>query len=144
MFTVRIAAGGGSKMLPFLLQTLKKASREGRVDAALCAGRADLLIVPRGAAAEGEARCRLTVGFPGGDVCCGLGPGNTLTLSSIREDGAMLSLERELRTLGGRLLEMQEIPVTLERAAEPEPEALLAAAGAMLLLGADTAQGLRL
>ena len=147
MYSVHIAPGGSRKTLPFLENAIKKASREGLVDAALCAGKADLLIVPRGAAADREARCRLTVGAEGsgsGDVRCGLGEGDDLTLSSIRADGAMLSLRRDLRTLGGALLEPQEIPVTLETAREPEPEAVLAAAGAMLLLGADPSAGLRL
>ena len=146
MFSVHIAPGGSRKTLPYLENAIKKASREGLVDAALCAGKADLLIVPRGAAADREARCRLTVGAEGhgGDVRCGLGEGDDLTLSSIRADGAMLSLRRDLRTLGGALLEPQEIPVKLETAREPEPEAVLAAAGAMLLLGADPSAGLRL
>ena len=146
MFSVHIAPGGSRKTLPYLENAIKKASREGLVDAALCAGKADLLIVPRGAAADREARCRLTVGAEGrgGDVRCGLGEGDDLTLSSIRADGAMLSLRRDLRTLGGALLEPQEIPVKLETARAPEPEAVLAAAGAMLLLGADPSTGLRL
>ena len=147
MYSVHIASGGSRKTRPYLEKALKNAARQGLVNAALCAGKADLLIVPRGAAADREARCRLTVGAEGsgsGDVRCGLGEGDDLTLSSIRADGAMLSLRRDLRTLGGALLEPQEIPVTLETAREPEPEAVLAAAGAMLLLGADPSAGLRL
>ncbi len=145
MFSVHIAPGGSRKTLPYLEKAIKKASREGLVDAALCAGKADLLIVPRGAEADREARCRLTVGGAGpGDIRCGLGEGDDLTLSSIRSDGAMLSLRRDLYTLGGALLEPQEIPVKLDSAREPEPEAVLAAAGAMLLLGADPSGGLRL
>lgn len=147
MYSVHIAPGGSRKTLPYLEKAIKKASREGLVDAALCAGKADLLIVPRGAEADREARCRLTVGAAGsggGDVRCGLGDGDDLTLSSIRSGGAMLSLQRDLRTLNGTLLEPQEIPVTLETRCEPEPEAVLAAAGAMLLLGADPSAGLRI
>ena len=53
----------------------------------------------------------------------------------------MFTLRRDLRRLDGTLLEAQEIPVTL-RGREPEPEAMLAAAGAMLLLGADPSGGL--
>lgn len=146
MFSVHVAPGGSRKTRPYLEDALKKASREGKVDAALCRGPADLLIVPRGAETRLEARCRLTAGPAAGDgeVTFGLGADRDLTLSSIREDGAMLSLQRELRTLDGNLLEAQEIPVALERRKEPEPEALLAAAGAMLLLGADPSQGLKL
>ena len=148
MFSVHIAPGGSRKTLPYLEKAIKKASREGLVNAALCAGPADLLILPRGAASTADARCRLRVGSapaPGGEeITCGLGADGDLTLSSIREDGAMLSLQRDLRTLEGVVLEPQEIPVSLDRGREPEPEALLAAAGAMLLLGADPEGGLRL
>ena len=147
MYSVHIASGGSRKTRPYLEKTLKNAARQGLVDAALCAGKADLLIVPRGAAAEGEARCRLTVGSAGtgaDTVTCGLAADRDLTLSSIREDGALLTLRRDLRRLDGTLLEAQEIPVTLARGREPEPEAMLAAAGAMLLLGADPSGGLTL
>ena len=54
----------------------------------------------------------------------------------------MLALQSDISALNGALLEPQEIPVTLE--APAEPEAVLAAAGAMLLLGADASEGLRL
>lgn len=146
MFRVRILEGGSRKTLPFLRSCLKKASLDGRIDAALCGGDADLLIVPRGALLPGNAstRCLLTVGtsHPGA-VSCGLGTSDALSLSSIRSDGAMLSLSRELTTLGGQLLEPQEIPVTVS-GGTPEPEAIAAAAGAMLLLGADAEHGLRI
>ena len=145
MFRVRILEGTLRKTRPFLQKCLKKAALEGTINAALCSGDADLLIVPRGAALpEGEeARVLLTVGAvcPGG-VSCGLGSADALTLSSIRADRAMLSLSRELRTLSGEILEPQDIPVTLSPAPTPEPEALAAAAGAMLILGADV-DGLR-
>lgn len=146
MFRVRILEGGSRKTLPFLQNCLNRACRTGAIDAALCAGRADLLIVPRGAAlpAGETARCLLSVGEARpGAVRCGLGEGDALTLSSIREDGALLTLRTELTTLSGRVLEPQEIPVTLSCPAAPEPEALAAAAGAMLILGADAAAGLR-
>ena len=145
MFRVRILEGTLRKTRPFLLKCLKKAALEGTIDAAVCAGEADLLIVPRGAALPGgeEARVLLTVGAAcPGAVSCGLGSSDALTLSSIREDRAMLSLNRELTTLTGDILEPQEIPVTLSPAPSPEPEALAAAAGAMLILGAGT-EGLR-
>ena len=45
MYSVHIAPGGSRKTRPYLEKALKKASREGLVDAALCAGKADLLIV---------------------------------------------------------------------------------------------------
>ena len=147
MFRVRICEGGSRKTLPFLQKSLNRASRDGTIDAALCSGKADLLIVPRGAALpEGEAaRCLLSVGEARpGAVTCGLGASDALTLSSIREDGALLTLRTELTTLSGDILEPQEIPVRLSAASSPEPEALAAAAGAMLILGADAEKGLTL
>ena len=145
MFRVRILEGTLRKTRPFLQKCLKKAALEGTINAALCSGDADLLIVPRGAEMPSGAGAKvlLTVGAacPGG-VSCGLGSADALTLSSIREGRAMLSLSRELTTLSGEILEPQDIPVTLSAAPSPEPEALAAAAGAMLILGAGT-EGLR-
>lgn len=146
MFSVRIAEGGSKKILPYVKRCLKEASREGRIDAALCGGQADLLIVPRGASG-GRAPCLLLAGGQEAEpgqraVRCGLGAGDQLSLSSIGRGCAMLSLQGELTTLSGARLEPQEIPLALR--GSPEPEAVLAAAGAMLLLDADPAQGLHL
>lgn len=142
LFNVKIAEGENKKTRPYIKERLKAASREGRINAALCAGRSvDLLIMPRGAADGGETACctLLAGGQSGGRenaVRCGLSGLDELTLSSIGKTGAMLSLQKDIMTLGGKLLEPQEIPVELGQPAEPE--AVLAAAGAMLLLGADT------
>ena len=140
MFSVSVAEGGSERLRPYLNTCLKKASREGTIDAALCAGdRADLLIVPPGAGPVGirPDGLLLTVGQspPPGcrSVSCGLGYGDALTLSSIGRDSAMLALQEDIPTLKGGLLEPQEIPISLD--APAEPEAVLAAAGAMLLLG---------
>ena len=145
VFRVKILEGAGRKTRPFLLKCLKKAALEGTINAAVCSGEADLLIVPRGAEVPSgaEAKVLLTVGAacPGG-VSCGLGMSDALTLSSIREGRAMLSLSRELYTLSGDILEPQDIPVTLSPAPTPEPEALAAAAGAMLILGAGVEHGI--
>jgi hypothetical protein len=64
-------------------------------------------------------------------VTYGLGSQNTLTLSSRGEDGCMMSLQRDIITLGGLRLERQEIPLP----PTPHPEAALAAAGALLVIG---------
>lgn len=142
MFNVKIAEGENKKTLPYIKERLKAASRDGRINAALCASSSvDLLIIPRGAYPGGEtAGCTLLAGGQdiGGEntVHCGLSELDELTLSSIGRTGAMLSLQKDITTLGGKLLERQEIPVRL--ASPAEPEAVLAAAGAMLLLGADT------
>lgn len=149
MFSVSFGKGGSPRLQPYVKSCLKKASREGTIDAALCSGdRADLLILAPGAAARspGGDSLVLAVGrgaAPGNrTISCGLGYGDAMTLSSIGKDSAMLALQAELPALNGALLEPQEIPITLE--APAEPEAVLAAAGAMLLLGADASEGLRL
>ena len=148
MFNVKVAEGTNRKTRPYIRECLKKAAREGKIDAAICAGSpVDLLIMPRGADREGEkAGCMLLAGgqSPDGEgksVRCGLSVGDELTLSSIGRENALLSLQSDIMTLSGTLLEPQEISVELSRPAEPE--AVLAAAGAMLLLGADP-NGLKL
>ncbi len=146
MYRVRILPGIHPKPLLYLLTVLKELSRQGLVDAALCQGQADLTILPRGAVPAPDCGgLLLSAGgsFPGG-ISCGLSSADTLSLSSIREHSALLTLRRSLFRLDGRLLEMQEIPVTFRRVMEPEPEALLLAASACLLLGGGDAQGIRL
>lgn len=142
MFSVKIAEGENKKTLPYIKSCLKKASREGLIDAALCGGKnVDLLIVPRGVSEVSEnAACMLVAGEQkkkkaAREIRCGLSSRDALTLSSINGKSAMLALQTEIYTLEGELLERQEIPVSLEEPAEPE--AVLAAAGALLLLGAD-------
>ena len=148
MFSVSFGKGGSSRLQPYVKTCLKKASREGTIDAAICSGgRADLLILPPGASLRDGGNCLVLamgqVKLPGTRaVSCGLRYGDDLTLSSIGAGSAMLALQADIPALNGELLEPQEIPVTLE--APAEPEAVLAAAGAMLLLGADPAAGLRL
>ena len=148
MFSVSFGTGGSSRLQPYVKSCLKKASRDGTIDAAICSGsRADLLILSPGASLSEEGNgLVLAVGqapLPGiRSVSCGLRYGDDLTLSSIGADSAMLALQSDIPALNGTLLEPQEIPVTLE--APAEPEAVLAAAGAMLLLGADASAGFRL
>jgi hypothetical protein len=144
MFSVKIAEGdskNNKKTFPYIKDCLKKASREGVINAALCGGKnVDLLIVPRGAGEITEnAACLLVAGNHGKkkaarEVKCGLSNTDALTLSSINDRNAMLALQTDIYTLSGEVLERQEIPVTMEKPAEPE--AVLAAAGALLLLGA--------
>ena len=148
MFSVSFGKGGSPRLQPYVKSCLKKASREGTIDAALCSGsRADLLILSPGASLrEDGGGLVLAVGQdpPPGKrtVSCGLGYGDAMTLSSIGSGSAMLALQANIPVLTGTMLEPQEIPITLD--APAEPEAVLAAAGAMLLLGADTSAGLRL
>lgn len=63
----------------------------------------------------------------------GLTPRDSLTLSSLGQDGLCLALQREVVTLAGRSLEPQETP--LRGFAGAEPELVLAWAGVMLLVG---------
>lgn len=154
MYLVTVAGGENRKLPAYLRSCLRLACRTGSLEAALCrsARRADLLILPRGASvsrssAQHPASMLLLAGGqqppPGQRVLrCGLCAGDELTLSSLREGRAMLSLTAFVRRLDGQLLEPQDISVELGE--QPEPEALLAAAGALLLLGADGAAGLRL
>lgn len=65
-------------------------------------------------------------------VTCGLSPYDTLTLSSITGERAVVTLQREIRTLGGVMVEPADFPITL---CNPwEAEAILTVA-AVLLLG---------
>ena len=66
-------------------------------------------------------------------VSYGLTPRDSLTLSSLGQDGLCLALQREVVTLAGRSLEPQETP--LRGFAGTEPELVLAWAGVMLLVG---------
>lgn len=61
----------------------------------------------------------------------GLSRMDTLTLTSRRDGGAVVSLQRPLVTLHGTLLEPMEWPVTLHGV--PSPELLLSAAAVALL-----------
>lgn len=65
-------------------------------------------------------------------VSYGLSPKDSLTLSSIGNKKMVLTIQRELYTLGGALLERQEIPIDREG----QPMEILAATAALLLLGA--------
>lgn len=143
MYSVKIAEGANKKTLPYIKNCIKKASREGIIDAALCSGsQADLLIMPRGSSDASEnAGCLLLSGGKAKkkasrELSCGLSLKDAMTLSSIGDNSVMLALQKDIYTLDGALLERQEIPVAVSEHAEPE--AVLAAAGALLLLGADS------
>lgn len=64
-------------------------------------------------------------------ITYGLGPQNTVTLSSRGQEGCMLALQRDIVTLAGTRLERQEIPLPPLN----QPERALAAAGALLAAG---------
>ena len=51
-------------------------------------------------------------------LTCGLSSKDTLTLSSVTAESAVICLQREIGTLGGEVLEPYEIPVKLRRAVD--------------------------
>lgn len=67
-------------------------------------------------------------------VCYGFSPKDTLTLSSLAPGERMLCLQRSVRTLDGRIVEPQELPLSPALCALSGEDALLAA-GLRLLLG---------
>lgn len=66
-------------------------------------------------------------------LCCGMSSCDPLTLSSLREDSAVISLQRELVDLRGETIEPCDIPVKLSD--RLDPDTLLLAAAAALLCG---------
>lgn len=71
-------------------------------------------------------------------VSYGSGPRNTLTLSSRTGDRLWMALQRELVTVQGQVVERQEFPWRLSPGSSPQ--AALAVAGALLLLGISPEQ----
>ena len=66
-------------------------------------------------------------------VSYGLSGKDSITVSSLEKDTAVLALQRELMTLGGEVIERQELPVRLP--AGSDSEEIMAACGSLLLLG---------
>lgn len=66
-------------------------------------------------------------------VSYGTSPRDTLTFSSLEGDRLCLAVQRELVTLGGAVVEQQELVLPFSTGASPLP--FLAAAGTLLLLG---------
>ena len=71
-------------------------------------------------------------------VSYGSGPRNTLTLSSRTGDRLWMALQRELVTVQGQVVERQEFTWRLSPGSSPQ--AALAVAGALLLLGISPEQ----
>ncbi|MCL2081713.1 MAG: hypothetical protein FWH04_00505 [Oscillospiraceae bacterium] len=65
-------------------------------------------------------------------ITYGLGQASTLTLSSFREDGCMISLQRDIVTISGEKLLRQEIPLP----PSDNPDLLLSLCGTLLAAGA--------
>jgi len=91
--------------------------------------RCKILLIPGGLQAGfADAGCVVTYGMSAKD---------TITLSSIGEDNCVLALQRELVTAPGGVLDRQEIKVNAVGAGAGSADELLAASGAILLLGLD-------
>lgn len=74
-------------------------------------------------------------------VACGMSAADTVTLSSIREGGAVVTLQRSLCDLSGRWLEPGDYPVKL--AFPISDYGLLAGLAALLLAGVDPTAALK-
>ena len=66
-------------------------------------------------------------------VSYGLAESSTLTFSSLDPAGPVLSLQREVPTLTGEILDRQELPIGPQPGARPEE--ILCTAGALLVAG---------
>lgn len=127
---------------------LRGLSLQGGLGGRRCSDRHPALVVvsPK-AVLEGRAlpkACR-TVLLPGSGgemlrelraasaVSYGPSPRDSLTISSREENRMWATLQREVVTLEGHVVERQEFPIPLVRRGEEMPA--LAAAGALLLLG---------
>ena len=109
--------------------------RAGRHPAELAGARLELLTVSpaaRGWAGAGAVPCG-TVLLPGTAGSYGTSPRDPLTFSSLEGDRLCLAVQRELVTLGGAVVEQQELVLPFSTGASPLP--FLAAAGTLLLLG---------
>lgn len=123
----------------------------GRLEARSAGQRPALLVVSPRAALRGPiaAACRTAL-LPGDPplpelelqaasaVSYGAGPRNTLTISSRTGDRLWMALQRELVTVQGQVVERQEFPWRLSPGFPPQ--AALAVAGALLLLGVPPEQ----
>lgn len=114
-----------------------------RVEAKGC-----ILIVGEGAAAiprvEGGSPVLLcgvhagASGLTGQIISCGLGVRDTITVSSLTRESAVVSLQRPVTTLSGRRVEPCELPLSLPSGMDVHH--VLAAAGVLLLSDAIGAE----
>ena len=68
-------------------------------------------------------------------ITCGASPRDTLSMASLRDDSAVVSLQRELRDLSGKIWEPHDRAIRLEAGAEMYP--ILAACAVLLLSGKE-------
>lgn len=99
--------------------------------------------LPHGIPAVFSSRCEKAaeqlMGAPVIPVACGTSSKDTLSVASLAEGSACVSLLRSLCTLTGEILEPKDISVTLRR--EMGTYSLLAACAVCLLCGIDSEQG---
>ncbi|MEG0598443.1 MAG: hypothetical protein RR502_10415, partial [Oscillospiraceae bacterium] len=118
----------------------------GRHPAELCKKPLDLLVIsPHAAGWAGVIKSRIVL-LPGsaGALCklisaesavsYGTSPQDTLTLSSLEGEQICVALQRELVTVGGIIVERQELVLPYPAATETPPH-FMAQVGALLLLG---------
>lgn len=72
-------------------------------------------------------------------VTCGTGPKDTLSLAGLDTTAACVSLQRNMVTLDGQLLEPHDFSVTLTQ--RRTPEQILAVSAVLLLSGIDSEKG---
>jgi hypothetical protein len=85
---------------------------------------------------------RMMCGSGASVVTCGTGPKDTLSLAGLDTSAACVSLQRNLVTLDGELLEPHDFSITLLQ--RRSPEQVLAVSAVLLLSGVDSEQGYRI
>lgn len=75
-------------------------------------------------------------------VTCGMSTKDTLSVASVEEDGAVLSLQRNVSTLDGRLVEPHDFRVSFR--AGMRSQQLLSISMILLLCGVDSGNGYQL
>lgn len=68
-------------------------------------------------------------------LCCGMSPRDTLSISSHDFGSAVISLQRAISSLDGKIVEPHDVTITLTQSVEQYP--LLAAIGVLLLSGLE-------
>lgn len=78
----------------------------------------DSIIIVNG---DNKELLKSLAGTEGTVITCGMSGVSTFTFSSMNDEGCVLCLQRAVTTFGGKLMQPQEIPVSLiGRAADPD------------------------
>lgn len=150
MSVVAIIEEKGGRLEELIMSALRRDARGGVTLAgasALESGLSpELIVLSRKAPAPlaNPAACRIlltpgSVASPGIRADClvsyGMSERSSITLSSIDGDALVLTIQRELLTVCGEIIDRQDIPLRPVPGASPGD--MLAASGALLLLGLD-------